>query len=137
MKTSRIITTLLMLFLCSSLFGQVYKCRAYESSLRLQDSYGQWGNWGDFSECNILITIDFNKDRIKIFSNEEQIFDIISYEEAVYDKDGDKISSMWAVDHDAVKCRLRLITLYSQNSRLQLYVDYSNINLVYNLNILK
>lgn len=119
-----------------TMFGQVFKCKSYENSSKTTNYYGQWGNWSSWNTATILITIDFTNDRIKIFSQVEQVFDIITYEEPTWDADGDKTSKMWAVDQDAIRVSIRLVTLFSDGGRLQLYINYSNMILVYNMYVL-
>jgi hypothetical protein len=117
-------------------FSQVFKCKTYQSAVRSLNTSGYWSDWSSWYESDILVTFDFNNNRIVIYSKTVQVFDIIEYLAVTYDADGDKTSEMLTVDQDAIRANLRLVTRYSQGGVLQLYVDYSNLIIVYEMYVL-
>lgn len=127
---------ILIMMMSITSFDQVFKCKTYRSATKTLYTNGYWSDWSDWYEATILITIDFNKDRITIYSQSVQVFDIIEYLSETYDIEGDLTNKMITVDQDAVRANLRLVTLYSQGGTLQLYVDYSNLIIVYEMYIL-
>lgn len=127
------ITVFFTLFM-SALYCQVIKCRANSISIKTKNQYTEkWSEWSEWETVDILISIDPNNERIKIFSNKDQVYDIIkSYGES-YDDDGDKISEWQCVNEDGLKCNLRLVKLYSNEGRSQMYIDFADMMWVYNI----
>lgn len=130
----RTILTLLLSTIMLSAYSQVIKCKADAISIKTKNEYtDRWSDWSKWEEVDILITIDPINDRIKIFSKEEQVYDIIkSYDES-YDNDGDKTLKWQCVNEDGLKCNIRLVKLYSQNGQSQLYIDFADMMWVYNI----
>jgi hypothetical protein len=80
-----------------------------------------------------LLTIDGDNNRIKIFSKQEQVYDIIKTYESVIDDDGDKTSKWLCINEDGLKCFIRLVKLNSQEGRNQIYVDFDDLMFAYNI----
>jgi hypothetical protein len=104
------------------------------SSCYLIEKTRKWGNWEDATNGkDILISFDITNERIKIYSKVEQIFDIIKYYDKTTDSDNDDVIGFQCIDKDGSKCKIRLVTLKSQENRKQLYVGYSDITFLYNI----
>jgi len=138
-NTMRILSRILLLTLFSIGFAcltsaQVLKVKADAISIKTKSEYTEsWSDWSDWQSVNILITIDSEKQRIKIFSKEDQVYDIIQNLGEDYDKDGDKVWKWLCVNEDGLRCHVRLVKLYSQNGKSQLYVDFNDMKWVYNI----
>jgi hypothetical protein len=117
----------------TSTHGKVIKLRTTAFSSRHKINEYSWSNWRDWEKASVLITIDTDNDRITIYSAERQVYDIAENEGESTDEDGDETLSLYCVDNDGTKCRVRLVYLNSQNERIQLYVDYSDVSWVYNV----
>ena len=113
--------------------GQVYKLKSTSISARYKDNENNWSNWSDIEECIVLITIDLNKERITIYSKETQVYNIIELEGKTTDKDGDDFTSFYCVNEEGLTCRVRLAKLNSKNGILQIYIDFNDLKLVYNV----
>jgi len=86
-----ILFTLFFIGFTSLSSTQVIKVKAGAISIKTKNEYtGIWSDWSKWEKVNILITIDSDKGRIKIFSKKEQVYDIIQDLGESYDKDGDK-----------------------------------------------
>ena len=118
----------------SHAYAEVLKLKAYSFSARSTDHYGNWSDWADWSDCNILVVIGEDS-RVKIYSKENQEYDIISSEEEVSDHQGGTVTEYHCIDKDGLRCSLRLRV--EKNDNIQLYVDYDNLSFVYNVYILK
>ena len=118
----------------SHAYAEVLKLKAYSFSARSTDHYGNWSDWADRSDCNILVVIGEDS-RVKIYSKETQEYDIISSEEEVSDHQGGTVTEYHCIDKDGLRCSLRLRV--EKNDNIQLYVDYDNLSFVYNVYILK
>lgn len=132
MKKFLVIFIILLLSLAvSKSYAEVVKYTAYGFSMKSTDSRGNWSNWSDWKSCNVLIVMDSNKERMTIYSQETQVFDIISYEDSESDGESGKITPLSCVDQDGLRCTLRY--RQQKNGDLQLYVDYNNLMYVYNV----
>ncbi len=116
-----------LLFFSFRADAQVYKYRtnAYCSKLSTEMKFSSW------EKTNVLITVDLEKDRIKIYSNITQIYDIIENEGTKTDSDGDNTLSLFCVDANGLECRIRLVS--RKSGTLELYCDYSDISWVYDI----
>jgi hypothetical protein len=129
-----ILLTLFFVGFTSLSSAQVLKVKADAISFKTKNEYtGRWSDWSKWEEVNILITIDPDKERIKIFSKKDQVYDIIQDLGENYDKDGDKTLKWLCVNEDGLRCHVRLVKLYSQGGKSQLYVDFNDMMWVYNI----
>ncbi|MFY7739593.1 MAG: hypothetical protein ACOVQC_03665 [Flavobacterium sp.] len=129
-KFFTLISTLFIL--CS--YGQVVKCKTTGLAFRSKDETTDlWSKWSEFEAVELLLIIDADNNRIKIFSKEEQVYDIIKTYESIIDDDGDKTSKWLCINEDGLKCFVRLVKLNSQEGRNQIYVDFEDLMFVYNI----
>ena len=112
---------------------KVIKLRSTAFSSRHKINEYKWSNWEDWKETNVLITIDTENDRITIYSAERQVYDIAEDEGESTDEDGDEALSLYCIDDDGVRCRVRLVYLNSRDGEVQLYVDYNDMSWVYSV----
>ncbi len=134
MKFIKAILTSLFLTVSIFCFSQVTKFRTTSLSIKTRNEITKnWTGWSKPENVEILVSIDFTNERIKIFSKAEQIYDIIKYYDKETDSDGDDTLSFQCVDEDGIKCILRFVILKSQDGRRQLYVEYNNIMWMYNI----
>lgn len=93
-----------------------------------------WEEWSDWYSENALIVFDSTKQRVKIFSQEKQIYDIIHREEIV---EGDNdVAFLWdCINEDGDECSLKLCKRYRDDgsSYLQLYIYFSYWKNVFNM----
>jgi len=114
--------------------AQVVKFKIFSASFKnFDESREEWGDWTDHTETDILGIIDADEDRIKIFTEPESTFDVIENLESRIDTDGDEIDEWVCIDHAGKKCGVRIVTLNSQNSRKQIYIEYQNFIICYNI----
>ena len=133
MKYNGIIFIILVLISTVS-FSQVIKLKAFEIAFKYKnDKTQRWDQWSDWEDVDILVTIDSDPQRIKIFSEKEQIYDIIKYKGETTDSDGDITSEWICVNEDGRKCGVRIVKLNSHNNIQQLYVDFADFIFVYNI----
>lgn len=97
-----------------------------------KDEKGEWGKWSDLQDTSIIISLDTTKNRFIIYSQEIQLYDILSYEEKE-ENDSDLIYPFSCKDDDGVPFTLSIITRKNQNNRKQLYINHKNFIIVYNI----
>lgn len=124
-----------LLFFFVALFqahSQTYKFVASGFSVMERNEKGEWGKWSDLKETSIIISLDTTKNRFLIYSQEIQLYEILSYEEKE-ENDTDLIYPFTCKDDDGVPFTLSIITRKSQNNRKQLYLNHKNFIVVYNI----
>jgi hypothetical protein len=126
---------IVMLFLALGLqnsYSQNYKFKTSGFSVLEKTAKGKWGKWSDLDLVNILVTLDTNKSRIVVYSQIIQLFEIIDYQ-PVEENDTDIVYSFTCKDNEGVDCTLSIITRKNQGNRKQLYINYENRIIVYNI----
>ena len=113
-------------------YSQNYKFKTSGFSVLEKNEKGKWGKWSDLDLVNILISLDTNKDRIVIYSQIIQLFEIIDYQ-ATEENDTDIVYSFTCKDNNGEDCTVSIITRKKQDNRKQLYVNYENRIIVYNI----
>ena len=113
-------------------YSQNYKFKTSGFSVLEKNEKGKWGKWSDLDLVNILVSLDTNKDRIIIYSQAIQLFEIIDYQ-PTEENDTDIVYSFTCKDNLGEDCTLSIITRKKQDNRKQLYVNYQNRIIVYNI----
>jgi hypothetical protein len=133
LKTNLI--TIFFFFTFSICYSQVTKFKTNSGYTKFFNENAQkWKEWEKLTNAvDILITLDMTNERIKIFSQSEQVYDIIKYYEKKTDSDGDDTISFQCVDQDGLKCKIRFLILNSEDGKKQLYVDYADMVILYNI----
>ena len=127
------------LFICLFLsFGvqqtsaQVYRFKTSSLSVMKKDDKNKWGKWSAFGKAELIITLDGAKNRIVVNSIELQLFNIITYGEKVSTEFDDTVT-FECVDNDGGTCTIMIVTRKNQNNRMQFYINYSDVRMVYNI----
>lgn len=113
-------------------FGQTYRFKTSGLSVMQKDQKGKWGKWSDLDLVNILVALDTDKSRIIVYSEVIQLFEIIDYI-PLEENDTDSIYSFTCKDNNGDDCTLSIITRKKQGNRKQLYINYDNRIIVYNI----
>lgn len=123
---------LLMLLGFQSGQAQVYKFLTTSFSVMEKDDKGNWGKWSDLQEASIVIKLDTNKNRIIIYSQEIQLYDIVNYEQKE-ENENTIVNPFSCTDPDGVPFTITIITRKNQGNRKQLYLNQKNVVVVYNI----
>jgi hypothetical protein len=132
MKNIRSLFLLLVLFAVASAKSQTYKFVATGFSVMERNSNGEWGNWSDLQDTKLIISLDTDKDRFLIYSQEIQWYDILAYQKEE-ETDENIISPFSCKDEDGYAVNLSIIKRKNQSNRKQLYITRKNFVLVYNI----
>ncbi|RED26421.1 hypothetical protein BD847_0339 [Flavobacterium cutihirudinis] len=128
-------TAILLLFL---LFGlqdaqsQSYHFKTSGFSVLEKNQKGKWGEWSNLDLVNLSVVLDTNKHRIVVYSQEIQLFSILDYIERE-ENETDITYSFMCKDNDGRECKLSIITRKKQDYRKQLYINYDDHIIVYNI----
>ena len=113
-------------------YGQTYKFKTSGFSVMEKDGKGKWGKWSDLDLVNILVKLDTDKSRIIVYSEIIQLFEIIEYI-PLEENETDSVYTFTCKDNNGDDCTLSIITRKKQDNRKQLYINYDNRIIVYNI----
>ncbi|WP_235935456.1 hypothetical protein [Flavobacterium ichthyis] len=113
-------------------FAQKYRFKTSSYSVMEKSAKGKWGNWADFKDTNLIITLDGEKNRIVVNSQQTQLYYIDVYGQAEED-DMNKILTFNCTDNSGDKCVIEIITRKTQGNRIQFYISYPDLKIVYNI----
>ena len=128
-------TYIILLFLAFGLQqvqSQSYQFKTSGFSVLEKNERGKWGDWSNLDLVNLSVILDTNKHRIVVYSQEIQLFSILSYIERE-ENDTDVVYSFMCKDNDGRECKLSVITRKKQEYRKQLYINYDDHIIVYNM----
>lgn len=112
--------------------AQTYRFTTSGLSVMQKDQKGKWGKWSDLDLVNILVALDTDKSRIVVYSEVIQLFEIIDYV-PLTENETDSVYSFTCKDNNGDDCTLSIITRKKQDNRKQLYINYDNRIIVYNI----
>ncbi len=113
-------------------YSQTYKFKTSGFSVMEKDQKGKWGKWSDLNLVNILVKLDTDKSRIVVYSEIIQLFEIIDYI-PLEENETDSVYTFTCKDNNGDDCTLSIITRKKQDNRTQLYINYDNRIIVYNI----
>ena len=131
-KTKIYIVLLFLMMGLQHSFGQNYKFKTSGFSVLEKTEKGKWGKWSDLDLVNILVTLDTDKNRIVVYSQIIQLFEIIDYQ-PIEENDTDIVYSFTCKDNEGLDCTVSIITRKKQDNRKQLYINYEDRIIVYNI----
>ncbi|MES2239709.1 MAG: hypothetical protein V4497_05550 [Bacteroidota bacterium] len=113
-------------------YSQTYKFRTSGFSVLEKNDKGKWGKWSDLSLVNILVALDTDKNRVLVYSQNIQLYEIQSYQPES-ESESDLVYSFTCKDNDGVDCTVSIITRKKQENRKQLYITYDDHVIMYNI----
>ena len=113
-------------------YGQTYKFSTSGLSVLEKGQNGKWGKWSDLSLVNMMVTLDTDKNRIVVYSQAIQVFEIIEYQ-PVEENDTDLVYTFTCKDNNGEDCTLSIIKRKKQDNRKQLYINYGDRIILYNI----
>ncbi|HLA54812.1 MAG TPA: hypothetical protein VK623_01825 [Flavobacterium sp.] len=132
---ARIKIGIILIFLIlgiQSASAQVYKFQTTGFSVLEKNAKGKWGKWSDLQKAAIIISLDTSKNRIVVYSQEIQLYNIIKYRPNE-ENDNDLIYAFDCTDEDGQDFTISIITRKKQNNRKQLYINQKDVIVVYNI----
>lgn len=133
MKALKIVTLLFFIVVgTQQSFAQKYRFKTSSYSVMEKNAKGDWGKWADFKDTNLIITLDGEKDRIVVNSAQTQLYNIEVYGETI-ENDTDKTVTFNCIDNSGDRCIIEIITRKKQGNRIQFYINYPDLKIVYNI----
>ncbi len=136
---TKIKTIILLLFLGFGLqqcYSQTYKFSTSGFSVLERNDKGEWGKWSNLELSKMMVTLDTDKNRIVVYSQAIQVFEIIDYH-PVEENETDLVYSFTCKDNNGEDCTLSIIKRKKQEDRKQLYINYGDKIILYNIFNLK
>ncbi|HEX9981172.1 MAG TPA: hypothetical protein VGB50_11470 [Flavobacterium sp.] len=112
--------------------AQVYKFQTTGFSVLEKNEKGKWGKWSDLQKTSIVISLDTNKNRIVVYSQEIQLYRIVKYEPKE-ENESDIIYPFLCEDEDGQSFTITIITRKKQDNRKQMYINQKDFIIVYNI----
>lgn len=112
--------------------AQIYRFKTSSVSVIEKAPGGNWGKWSPFKKAEMIITLDGKKNRVVVNSRELQLYKIVSYGEVIENL-YDKTVPLECVDNDGGSCTILIVTRKNQNNRMQFYINYNDVKMVYNI----
>jgi len=113
-------------------FSQTYKFKTTGLSVSIKEENGKFGDWSELKPVSILVNLDSKKNRIVIYSEVIQLFEIVEYL-PTEENETDLVYPFVCKDNNGEDCTLSFITRKKQQNRKQLYVKYDDRVLAYNI----
>jgi hypothetical protein len=128
-------TFIILLFLTLGIqesHSQVYKFKTIGFSVLEKDAKGKWGEWSDLQKVDLIVSLDTDKNRIVVYSQEIQLYEIVTYHDKE-ESETDEVYLFTCKDVDGEKFTISIITRKNQDNRKQLYINQKNVIIVYNI----
>lgn len=132
MKLRYLYTVCLVAFFAVQSHAQTYKFLSTGFSVMERNGKGEWGKWSELKDTSIIISLDTTKNRIIVYSQELQLYDILQYENE-QENDTDRINTFTCRDSDGNPFTISIITRKNQGNRKQLYINQKDFIVVYNI----
>jgi len=113
-------------------YSQSYQFKTSGFSVLEKNERGNWGEWSNLDLVNLSVILDTNKHRIVVYSQEIQLFSILDYIERE-ENETDITYSFMCKDNEGAECKVSIITRKKQDYRKQLYINYDDRIIVYNI----
>ncbi|WP_264559214.1 hypothetical protein [Flavobacterium sp. N2270] len=126
----------LVLFLSLSVAqAQQYRFKTTGFMVSEKTKFGEWSVWSKFQKSEMVVVLDADKDRIVVYSEVLQLFNIIKYYDQKETKGGNVVSFL-CIDNSGIECDVSIFTRKDKNNLKQLYVYYDDRVVVYNMNLM-
>ncbi|VXC29847.1 conserved exported hypothetical protein [Flavobacterium sp. 9AF] len=120
MKLFKIIT-LLSLFSVGFTFSQQFNFQTTTLTILQKDTKGKWGKWSTPEKVKIIVKLDYDKNKIIIYSNVIQYYSIAEYLPKEVTK-VDEINSYLCKDIDGYPFKISFIVRKDLKNKTQMYV---------------
>ncbi len=132
MKSFRLLFICVLFMSSFTASAQVYRFKTSSVSIMEKNDKGKWGEWSDFKKCELIITLDGKKDRIIVNTREMQLYKIVSYMTTLEDEENKTVPFV-CEDNAGGECTILIITRKKEDNRMQIYINYNDVKMVYNV----
>lgn len=112
-------------------FGQeVKKYRTESVATKSLNDSGEWEEWTDWKNSDLLTIMDLTSRRITVYTDPKNAFDYVKLEKNT-DNEEDVFLQFNCVDDFGTELGIRFF--YDSENKIQLYIDYPDLLIAYNL----
>jgi hypothetical protein len=130
MKIFKYILILFFLFGATT-YAQQFRFKTTSVSVLQQDAKGKSAKWSKPTPTEIIISLDYDKDKIVIYSSEIQHYKILEYLPKEVTK-VDEINSFICRNHEGIAVKIAII-LRLDVKKAQLYVYHKDFTFAYDI----
>jgi len=124
---------LFFLFITSiSSFAQQFRFKTTQLTVLEKDTKNKWKKWSKPEKTELFVTLDYDKDKIIIYSREIQHYTIVEYLEKEVTKT-DEINSYLCKNYLGTPVKISFITRIDQGNKPQLYVYFKDFVFCYDI----
>jgi hypothetical protein len=124
----KIFLSIIFLFLSHSTFSQVYKLRStLFASRQVFNNY--WTDWTSWVPSSVLIVAETENQRVRIYSQTPQTYDMIESVITTYDKDSLPIYTVMCIDENGTRCKM--VWYNTKDDDSYVLFQFSNLELMY------
>jgi hypothetical protein len=124
---------LFFLFITSfSSFAQQFRFKTTQMTVLEKDNNNNWGKWSTPEKTEMFVTLDYDKNKIVIYSREIQHYTIVEY----FDKEvtkTDEINSYLCKNQLGTPVKISFMTRIDQGNKPQLYVYFKDFVFCYDI----
>lgn len=131
-KLKTVFAILIMFIGLQKSYSQTYRFKTTSVSVSEKTNKGTWEKWSKAQNVNLIVTLDTKKDRVVVYSQIIQLFEILEYTDEVYTPTENTVSFV-CKNNDGEDCTVSIITRKNQGNRKQLYITYDDRILNYNI----
>lgn len=128
----KVLLVIAFLFIATASQAQVYKFITTSFSVSEKTGNKTWSKWSKAQDASIVVSVDPNKDRIVIYSQEIQLYQIMNYQPTI-ENDKTITNGFVCSDEDGQRFTISIITRKDQGNRKQLYLNQKDVMIVYNM----
>ncbi|CAM3867631.1 hypothetical protein FLCU109888_05640 [Flavobacterium cucumis] len=124
---------LFLLFITSfSSIAQQFRFKTTALSVLEKDSKNKWGKWSKPQKSEMYVTLDYDKNKIIIYSREIQHYTIVEYLDKEVTKT-DEINSYLCKNQLGTPVKISFMTRMDQGNKPQLYVYFKEFVFCYDI----
>ena len=124
---------LFFLFITSfSSFAQQFRFKTTQMTVLEKDNKNNWGEWSTPEKTEMYVTLDYDKDKIVIYSREIQHYTIVEYLDKEVTKT-DEINSYLCKNQLGTPVKISFMTRIDQGNKPQLYVYFKDFVFCYDI----
>jgi hypothetical protein len=112
-------------------YAQQFKFKTTNVSVLQKDAKGKWGKWSKPTPTEIIVSLDYDKDKIVIYSSEIQHYKVLEYLPKQVSK-VDEITSFICRNQEGITVKIAII-LRLDVKKAQLYVYHKNFTFAYDI----
>ena len=131
MKFAKFIIVILVLLSFSG-YAQQFRFKTTQMTVLEKDNKNKWGKWSKPEKTAMVVTLDYDKNKIVIYSREIQHYTIVEYLDKEVTKQ-DEINAYLCKNQLGTPVKIAFITRIDQGNKPQLYVYFKDFVFCYDI----